>query len=102
MRGAFAQAVVDTVREPLLVLNEDLRVVAASPSFYLKFKVSRDATQGRLLYSLGDGQWDIPKLQFASGTDRPGAERRCGLRGRAFVSPYRPPDDVIERPQGDL
>ena len=62
--GAFAQAVLDTVREPLLVLDEDLRVVAASPSFYLKFKVSRDATQGSLLYNLGDGQWDIPELRL--------------------------------------
>ncbi len=59
---AFAQAIIDTVREPFLVLDQDLRVLAASRSFYQKFKVSRDDTQGRLLYALGDGQWDIPKL----------------------------------------
>src|ERR1700681_2753064 len=59
----LAQAVVDTVREPLLVLDKDLRVVAASRSFYLTFRVSRQDTQGRMLYALGDGQWDIPALR---------------------------------------
>ena len=62
--GAFAQAIVDTVREPLLVLDEDLRVLAASRSFYSTFKVARTDTEGRLLYALGDGQWDIPKLRL--------------------------------------
>jgi len=60
---ALAQAIVDTVREPLLVLDQDLRVVAASRSFYLTFRVNRQETQGRLLYALGDGQWDIPALR---------------------------------------
>ena len=60
---ALAQAIVDTVREPLLVLDADLRVVAASRSFYLTFRVNRQDTQGRLLYALGDGQWDIPGLR---------------------------------------
>src|ERR1700719_2030372 len=62
--GAFAQAIVDTVREPLLVLDKDLRVLAASRSFYLAFRVAPTTTQGRLLYALGDGQWDIPKLRL--------------------------------------
>ncbi len=60
---ALAQGIVDTVREPVLVLDKDLRVVAASRSFYSAFKVSPEETQGRLLYALGDGQWDIPKLR---------------------------------------
>ena len=60
---ALAQAIVDTVREPLLVLDKDLRVVAASRSFYLTLRVNRQETQGRLLYALGDGQWDIPALR---------------------------------------
>ena len=64
MPGAFALAIVDTVREPFLVLDQDLRVLAASRSFYSAFKVSLDDTQGRLLYALGDGQWDIPKLHL--------------------------------------
>src|SRR5471030_1389177 len=60
---ALAQGIVDTVREPVLVLDKDLRVVAASRSFYSAFKVNPEDTKGRLLYTLGDGQWDIPKLR---------------------------------------
>jgi chemotaxis protein methyltransferase CheR len=60
---ALAQAIVDTIREPLLVLDQNLRVVAASRSFYQTFKVDRGDTEGRLLQTLGDGQWDIPELQ---------------------------------------
>lgn len=61
---ALAQAIVDTVREPVVVLDKGLRVIAASRSFYSRFKVSPEDTQGRLLYTLGDGQWDIPKLRL--------------------------------------
>ena len=60
---ALAQGIVDTVREPVLVLDNDLRVIAASRSFYSAFKVRPEDTNGRLLYALGDGQWDIPKLR---------------------------------------
>src|ERR1041384_5714769 len=60
---AFAEGIVETVREPVLVLDQDLRVIAANRSFYSAFKVSPEDTQGRLLYALGDGQWDIPKLR---------------------------------------
>jgi two-component sensor histidine kinase len=63
----LAHAIVDTVREPLVVLDQDLRVVAASQSFYLTFKVTADHTLGKLLYDLGDGQWDIPKLRVLLG-----------------------------------
>jgi two-component sensor histidine kinase len=62
--GALAQAIVDTVREPLLVLDQDLRVVSASRSFYLKFKVEPREVHGRLIYALGDGQWNIPELRL--------------------------------------
>jgi two-component sensor histidine kinase len=58
-----AQNIVDTVREPLLVLDDKLCVVAASRSFFQVFGVDRDATLGRHLYELGDGQWDIPDLR---------------------------------------
>ena len=57
--SALANAIVDTVREPLLVLDQDLRVVAASRSFYLTFNANRQDTEGRPLYTLGNGQWDI-------------------------------------------
>ena len=51
------------VREPLVVLDEDLRLIAANQSFYLTFKVKAEQTVSKLLYELGDGQWDIPKLR---------------------------------------
>jgi two-component sensor histidine kinase len=60
----FAEAIVATVREPLLVLDQDLRIVAASRSFCLTFKVNPDVTKGKLLYELGDGEWNIPKLRL--------------------------------------
>ena len=60
---ALAQGIVDTVREPVLVLDQDLRVIAASRFFYSSFKVKPEDTQGKLFYALGDGQWDIPKLR---------------------------------------
>jgi chemotaxis protein methyltransferase CheR len=59
----LAQAIVDTIHDPLLVLDEELHVVAASRSFYEAFKVDEAQTRGRPLYSLGDGQWDIPALR---------------------------------------
>ena len=60
---ALAQAIVDTVREPLLVLDQNLAVVAASRSFYVTFQLERAAVEGCAVYMLGDGQWDIPELR---------------------------------------
>jgi two-component system CheB/CheR fusion protein len=59
----LAESIIDTVREPLIVVDGDLRVVSASKSFYQRFRVSKDETLGRLLYELGNGQWDIPALR---------------------------------------
>ena len=80
---AFAQAIVDTVREPLLVLDGELRVIAASRSFYLTFAVRPEDTQGRFLHALGNGQWDIPALRALLEQDPPRARRDRGFRGRA-------------------
>ena len=52
-----------SIREPLLVLDPDLKVLKANHSFYRTFKVNPDKTEGELIYSLGNGQWDIPKLR---------------------------------------
>jgi two-component system CheB/CheR fusion protein len=60
---AYAKSIVDTVREPMLVLDGKLRVKTASRAFYYTFGVSREATEGRFLYDLGNGQWNIPKLR---------------------------------------
>jgi two-component sensor histidine kinase len=62
-RRSLEEAIVDTVREPLIVLDEDLRVVVASRSFYQAFAASREETAGRFLYDLGNGQWNIPSLR---------------------------------------
>jgi len=60
---AYAENIVGTIRQPLLVLDSDLRVVSANPAFYQTFKVAPKATVGELLYELGDGQWDIAHLR---------------------------------------
>ncbi|AGA28508.1 sensor histidine kinase [Singulisphaera acidiphila] len=59
----YAESIVMTVREPLLVLDSQLHVRSANRSFYETFHVSPDETVGRYLYGLGDGQWDIPALR---------------------------------------
>ena len=59
----FAENIINTIREPLLILDEDLRVVKASRSFYDFFKVTSDETIGKLIYDLGNQQWNIPKLR---------------------------------------
>lgn len=59
----YSESIVNTVREPLIVLNKDLRVVSASHSFYEVFKVTPEDTVGQLIYELGNKQWDIPKLR---------------------------------------
>jgi PAS domain S-box-containing protein len=59
----FAESVINTVREPLLSLDQDLRVVTVSRSFYEVFKVKPEETVGQLIYDLGNKQWDIPKLR---------------------------------------
>lgn len=60
----LAQAIVDTIHEPLVVLDAQFHVMTASRSFYSTFKVDPEHTQGRLLYGLGDGQWNIPALRL--------------------------------------
>src|SRR5438270_409496 len=59
----FAQNIVDTVREPLLMLDTTLRVHSANRAFYQTFQVSSEETEGHLIYELGNGQWDIPALR---------------------------------------
>src|SRR3984885_9270051 len=60
----LAQAIVDTIRDPLLVLDQDLCVVSANRAFHQTFKLSRQDIQDRPVYELGDGQWDIPELRL--------------------------------------
>ena len=86
--------IVATVREPLIVLDDQLRIVTASHSFYNTFQVSPVETEGAHIYDLGDGQWDIPALRHLLETivpqnttmeayevehDFPGIGSRCML-----------------------
>jgi PAS domain S-box-containing protein len=59
----YAENIVETVREPLLVLDSDLKVLSANRSFYDTFKVKQKETIGKLIYNLGNAQWDIPRLR---------------------------------------
>ena len=69
MDGDFSAAhqllldIIDTVREPLLVLDPEFRVTQANRAFFSTFRVEPDDTIGKVLFTLGDGQWDIPALR---------------------------------------
>lgn len=59
----YAEMIVNTIREALLVLDLNFHVRSASRSFYQTFETTPEETEGRLLFELGDGQWDIPELR---------------------------------------
>ena len=59
----FAEAIVETVREPLVILSQNLRVLKANKMFYDTFHATREQTEDHLIYDLGNGQWNIPRLR---------------------------------------
>jgi len=59
----YADNIIATLREPFVVLDKSLRVRTANAAFYRDFHVSKEETEGRFVYDLGDGQWDIPQLR---------------------------------------
>lgn len=59
----YIKTVVDVVREPILILNKDLEVMAANEPFYRTFRVEAQSTEGKKVYDLGNGQWNIPELR---------------------------------------
>jgi len=59
----YAESIVETIREPLIVLSPDLKVISANPSFYKTFQVTPKETEGQFVYSIGDQAWDIPSLR---------------------------------------
>jgi two-component system CheB/CheR fusion protein len=59
----YAESIVGTVREPLVILDADLKVISANRSFYQTFQVEPEEVEGQLLYDLGNRQWDIPGLR---------------------------------------
>lgn len=60
----YIKTVVDTVREPFLILNKELKVLSANRTFYVFFQTTREFTEGKMVYELGSGQWNIPKLRI--------------------------------------
>ena len=59
----YIKTVVDIVREPILILDKDLHVMAANEPFYRMFQVEAKNTEGKVVYELGNGQWNIPALR---------------------------------------
>jgi len=59
----YTAGIMETIREPLLVLSPDLRIISANPSFYETFRVTPEQTEGQFLYSIGAREWDIPSLR---------------------------------------
>lgn len=62
--AALAHAIVDSVRDPLLVLDHDLRIVAASRTFFQIFQIAGQDVRGHLFFEIDDGQWNIPDLRL--------------------------------------
>jgi len=60
---SYIKTVVDVVREPVLVLDKDFRVLVANEPFYRTFHVEPADTESKIVYELGDGQWNIPALK---------------------------------------
>ena len=59
----YAESIVETIREPLVVLTADLKVISANRSFYETFQVTPEETEGRFIFDIGNHQWDIPALR---------------------------------------
>ncbi|MFV5692155.1 CheR family methyltransferase [Flavobacterium sp. LT1R49] len=58
----YSEAIIATIHEPMLILNKNFHVISANKSFYKKFLVDKEETEGKLLFDLGNKQWNIPKL----------------------------------------
>ena len=97
----YADSIVETVREPLLVLTSDLRVETANRSFYREFGVSPEETKGRLLlYELGSGQWNIPELRQLLEVILPENHSFESFEVDSHVSSHRSADDAAQRAKG--
>ena len=60
---AYADNIIATLREPFVVLDKSLRVKTANRTFYATFHVEKEETEGRFIFDLGNGQWNIPRLR---------------------------------------
>ena len=94
----YAESIVETLREPLIVLDADLKVVSANRTFYQTFKTKPEETEGKLLYDIGDRQWDIPKLQELLEKILPQNTHFQRLRNGTRLPHHRATDNATERP----
>jgi two-component system CheB/CheR fusion protein len=60
---SLAHSIIETIRDPLLVLDDGLRIRVANCSFYRTFQTTPEEVVSRYIYELGDGQWDVPQLR---------------------------------------
>jgi two-component system CheB/CheR fusion protein len=67
----YTEGIINTIRDPLIILDRDLKVKRATDGFYNKFKVTEKETEGQYFYELGNGQWDIPVLRELLGSILP-------------------------------
>jgi PAS domain S-box-containing protein len=59
----YSESIISTIREPLVVLDSNLRIISVNRSFYREFLVTQEETEGKLIYEVANGQWNIPKLR---------------------------------------
>ncbi len=74
----LTRAIIDTIHEPLIVLDEDLRVIVASNSFYKKFDLTQEDTREKMFYDIAGGQWNIPALRTLLEQVIPGHTKVAG------------------------
>jgi PAS domain-containing protein len=67
----YMKTLIDVAQESFLILGADLKVLSANPTFYQAFQVSPEDTEGKPVYALGNGQWDIPELRNLMGSILP-------------------------------
>ena len=94
----YAQGIVETLREPLLVLDGNLRVISANSAFYQFFKGVPQETENRLIYELGDRQWDIPALRKLLEEILPKDSVFQDFEVDADFPHHRPPHHAPQRP----
>jgi two-component system CheB/CheR fusion protein len=59
----YVESIIETISEPLIVLDDEIHIISANKSFYKEFSVSKKDTEGKVLYTLGNNQWNIPELR---------------------------------------
>ncbi len=95
----FAEAIIETITQPILVLNGDLHVKRVNAAFCRMFSTTAETTLGMRLYGLGNGQWDIPALRELLETILLETHRGARLRDRPRVSRHWPAYHAAQCPQ---